>query len=377
MNETAPATYFAPAGRVSERELQAQIDATIHDPIVDVILDAVDGYVLILNEQRQVLAANHELLQALNIVEKETIYGLRPGEVISCTHPREGPDGCGTSHACRGCGAVMAVMACQNQDRTARGECSLTVRRDGELKACEFHVQCTPLKLHDYVLTVFVFHDISAQKRRDVLERVFIHDLRNTLIGLMGWSELLADATQEEAAAQLVMLSQQISRDVDDQYMLIRAERSELELHIVTMTAQEMLGKVEHVFHEHYAARDKHLIAEVHTTNDAFDTDESLLLRVLVNMIKNALEASRAGETVKIWFDRRDGFPCFHVWNKSCISDDIAVKIFQRSFTTKQDLGRGLGAYSMKLFGENYLKGKVSFTTSPDLGTTFTIELPV
>jgi len=31
----------------------------------------------------------------------------------------------------------------------------------------------------------------------------------------------------------------------------------------------------------------------------------------------------------------------------------------------------------MKLFGENYLKGKVYFTSDAETGTVFSIELPV
>ncbi|WP_163338642.1 ATP-binding protein [Desulfopila sp. IMCC35008] len=67
----------------------------------------------------------------------------------------------------------------------------------------------------------------------------------------------------------------------------------------------------------------------------------------------------------------------FHVWNKQFIPDDIARRIFQRNFSTKAEEGRGIGTYSMKLFGEQVLNGKVSFTTSAENGTTFTLEHPI
>ena len=35
----------------------------------------------------------------------------------------------------------------------------------------------------------------------------------------------------------------------------------------------------------------------------------------------------------------------------------------------------GLGTYSMKLFGEKYLKGKVWFESSKEKGTIFFIEI--
>jgi sensor histidine kinase regulating citrate/malate metabolism len=58
------------------------------------------------------------------------------------------------------------------------------------------------------------------------------------------------------------------------------------------------------------------------------------------------------------------------------IPEDVRLQIFQRSFSTKGS-GRGLGTYSMKLFGENYLHGRVYFRTNEKQGTTFTIELPL
>jgi signal transduction histidine kinase len=52
----------------------------------------------------------------------------------------------------------------------------------------------------------------------------------------------------------------------------------------------------------------------------------------------------------------------------------IQLQIFQRFFSTKGP-GRGLGTYSMKLFGERYLKGKVDFSSQAPQGTTFTVTL--
>ena len=57
------------------------------------------------------------------------------------------------------------------------------------------------------------------------------------------------------------------------------------------------------------------------------------------------------------------------------MTSEVRLQVFQRSFSTKSP-SRGLGAYSMKLIGERYLKGEVSFTTSQRDGTEFSITLP-
>jgi sensor histidine kinase regulating citrate/malate metabolism len=51
----------------------------------------------------------------------------------------------------------------------------------------------------------------------------------------------------------------------------------------------------------------------------------------------------------------------FSVWNAGGIPKPIALQIFRRSFSTKATKGRGLGTFSMKLFGERYLGGTVRF----------------
>ena len=66
----------------------------------------------------------------------------------------------------------------------------------------------------------------------------------------------------------------------------------------------------------------------------------------------------------------------WEVWNHKFIPTEIQRRIFQRHFSTKSGSGRGFGTHSMKLFGENYLKGRVSFTSSMDRGTNFIFQLP-
>ena len=93
-------------------------------------------------------------------------------------------------------------------------------------------------------------------------------------------------------------------------------------------------------------------------------------------MVKNALEATPEGGVVKAWVEQRPEGCELRVWNAGAIARDTAIQIFKRSFTTKAGRGRGLGTFSMKLFGERYLGGVVGFTSTEDKGTTFFIRLP-
>ncbi|NJO89319.1 MAG: ATP-binding protein [Chloroflexia bacterium] len=110
--------------------------------------------------------------------------------------------------------------------------------------------------------------------------------------------------------------------------------------------------------------------------NIQFNTDPALLIRVLINMVKNAFEAKNQLPEITIGCYHSNGSVAFFVNNHAYIEEQYAKCIFQPMFSTK-GTDRGLGTYSIRLIGENYLKGKVWFKTNRDSGTTFTIEVPV
>ncbi len=66
----------------------------------------------------------------------------------------------------------------------------------------------------------------------------------------------------------------------------------------------------------------------------------------------------------------------FTVHNPGVMPEEVQLQLFQRSFSTKADEGRGIGTYSVKLFGERYLKGQVSFVSRAPDGTTFQLSVP-
>jgi hypothetical protein len=101
---------------------------------------------------------------------------------------------------CATCGAVNAILDSQRNGEAVTSECLATVRRGEVTESAEFRVRATPARVGPFEFTILVFQDISAQKRRDALERVFFHDILNTVGGLMGWSSLLERSIDENPA---------------------------------------------------------------------------------------------------------------------------------------------------------------------------------
>ena len=107
------------------------------------------------------------------------------------------------------------------------------------------------------------------------------------------------------------------------------------------------------------------------------NSDAAVVRKIISNMTLNALEATQDGGVVTLSAHAADSEGVVEVHNAGEIATEIQLQLFKRSFSTKSSVGRGIGTYSMKLFGERYLKGKVSFRSNRDEGTVFSFALPL
>jgi nitrogen fixation/metabolism regulation signal transduction histidine kinase len=121
--------------------------------------------------------------------------------------------------------------------------------------------------------------------------------------------------------------------------------------------------------------RSKHFVLKCTSKPIFLMTDVILFRRVIGEMLKNALEGSNDNQTVVLSCRAAKKSVEIAVHNEKAIPELIQGSIFRHSISSK-GVGRGYGTYCVKLFSEKYLGGKVSFTTSPVAGTTFTLKMP-
>jgi signal transduction histidine kinase len=329
-----------------------------------------------MNRQRQAVLVNDKLVALLNIPAVE-LLGLRPGEMMDCIRWRLEPWGCGTTTFCHACGAVRAILNSQHLEAPDVQECHMLCDVNGGVAALDLRVWATPITLAGEPLTVFAIQDITDENRRSVLERLFFHDILNTADGLRAIIETWPDLNSGEAlrahrlAAELV---DELLEEIQSARDLAAAERGALQVTFQPVDAAKLLSGLCATYRHHPLAQGK-AIAPVVSGPAQVDTSEVLLRRVIGNLIKNALEASSAGQTVTVSF-HNDGQPVFSVRNESVMAEDVKRQLFQRSFSTKQGNGRGIGTYSVKLLTERYLRGTVDFVSpAPEGGTVFSVRL--
>ncbi len=370
-------TYFAPAERANEMEIATEIDVVSKNPLVSGLLHSISGLLLVLDKHRQIITLNDSFLQMLGIEDPAKALGLRPGEALQCIHAHSEPAGCGTTKFCSTCGAAIAIVSSLGQDRSVEKICALSVNRGGKLVDIALLVKSHPIQIDRKKFLLLFLQDITKQQQRAALERTFFHDVNNMLSMLVGASELLVLQEPSELAKTLHQASLRLTKEVAIQKLLTQSESCDYLPVWLELTTPEILDELHSFFANHPAAIGKNISISKDHPVVSITIDISLLLRILCNMIINALEATAENGEVKIWLKQEGDFLSFCVWNAQEIPHDVTSRIFQRNFSTKEQAGRGIGTYSMKLLGEKILGGKVSFTTSKTDGTTFRFTYPV
>ncbi len=343
------------------------------------IINSYPHISIVLNQDRQIILSNQQLVKVAGLERLEQAFGERPGDALHCIHSTEN-NGCGLSNSCRYCGIINSIKESQANRKTVTRECRITTTRDGRLLFHDFKVNCSPITLFGEKYTLVNLFDISSEKRNQVLENVFFHDILNRLGGLTGLVQIIkSENTQPELDEYIDVLDtigELVVEDIQIQRFLKAAENANLIVNIREHSAFDIVDSVRKQIAFNPVLKSRNL--EVCTTcaDFRFKTDAALLKRILLNMAKNAAEASPEKSQIKISCSTKPGKAIFSVNNAGTIPEEVQLQIFQRSFSTK-GAGRGLGTYSMKLFGENYLHGRVYFRTNEKQGTTFTIELPL
>lgn len=225
---------------------------------------------------------------------------------------------------------------------------------------------------------VGIFEDITERKQ---IEKIFFHDIMNTAGNLLNFTELLEEEDQNiEERKELIQvfggLAKQIINEINTHRHLLTSGKNEIKLNIKKIHSTSFLEGMLDFFDHPDIFNSKKINISNDSEDIEFETDETILSRIIGNMIKNSIEASSPNEEITLKCSLKNEMIRFSVHNSVVMPDEIQQQLFTRSVSTK-GAGRGLGIYSMKYLTETYLHGSVSFTSTKEKGTTFIVSYPL
>jgi len=224
----------------------------------------------------------------------------------------------------------------------------------------------------------------NVRLREDV-DRITRHDLKTPLSGILGFPDAIkiAGDLNEEQIEMLDMIEESgytmldmISLSLD----LYKMETGKYRFEPGPVNLLAVVNKICKEMRDEVESRElsiKRLIqGKPAKEQEAFliRGDELLCYSMLSNLIKNAVEASSAGEQVEVAMTAEES-AAIHIHNTGSVPGDIRETFFEKYTTSGKSKGTGLGTYSARLIAETQ-RGNITLETSEETGTTITIVLP-
>ncbi len=238
-----------------------------------------------------------------------------------------------------------------------------------------------------------IIHDISEEKalQQQILhsERLAIigkmaakvaHEVRNPLSSISLNAEMLDEEIQDqnsnkEAKSLLKAMIREIDRVtlLTDEYLQFSRLPESLPIKAnLNLLIKEMLE----LLAEEFKQKNIKLTSKGLNADLQVPFDRAQIRRVLLNIIRNAIESMPNRGTLKVWTEQNLETVIIGIQDSGQgIPEDKVNEIFNPFFTTK-DFGTGLGlAISQQIINEH--KGQIYCESKIGQGTTFRIELPL
>jgi PAS domain S-box-containing protein len=242
-------------------------------------------------------------------------------------------------------------------------------------------------------LSLVTLVDITKQKEIDTAKSEFVslasHQLRTPISG-MRWSAelLLMDGVESLSKQQrryidrLLSSIERMSGLVDDFLQVSRFELGTRILKEEPIKLAELCDDIIAELDDKVTIKRLTVVKEYDPSIDRITSDLGLLRMVITNLYTNAVKYSRVGGEVRLAFVQHAGELTIEVKDEGMgipITEQARVftKIFRASNAIKEvPDGTGLGLYIVQKAVQT-MQGRVTFVSIENVGTTFTVVLPI
>lgn len=227
----------------------------------------------------------------------------------------------------------------------------------------------------------------ELNKTKDKLFSIIAHDLKNPFLGILGFTEVLANSYEKYSEEERLKMVRFINNSATNTYRLLenllewsRIQISGIKVVPSDIIADELISDTTEMLLE--SAARKNISVSIKTEKDTkICTDESMLKTIIRNLLSNAIKFTPKGGSICLRTDRiRGGIKITVQDNGSGIQETSLKNLFSLNRNTSTngtdgEKGTGLGLILCKEFTDK-LQGKIIAESTPGKGTKITVELP-
>ncbi|MPQ47871.1 hypothetical protein GCQ56_12740 [Marinifilum sp. N1E240] len=257
-------------------------------------------------------------------------------------------------------------------------------------------VKAVDFRLEDENIKVVAFQDIKNAIDKGEMDamhkliRVFTHEIVNSVSPISMLSGSLIDLYEKngaqpckeilnEGAISNTLMGLQTIRKrskgliafVDEYKNLTQLPKPHFEL----ISVEKLFSHIGVLFQEEFKAESIDFTYHLHSDQQELIADEKLISQVLINMIRNSIEALKETKTKTLSISTGQANPLNLIIvrdNGAGIPDDVIENVFTPFFTTKEKgsgIGLNLSRQIMRLHG-----GTIAVRSKPNRLTEFTLQ---
>jgi signal transduction histidine kinase len=230
---------------------------------------------------------------------------------------------------------------------------------------------------------------VAELRRLNQMQSDFVavasHELRTPLTAILGYAKTLQRPEFEEDPVARREFLAAMERQGDRLFRLVanllsaaKVENRDAALEVRTFAFDELAEEVREGFHH---SRNRIRLA-LHSGLPPLETDRDRTAEILANLVDNALKYSPPESPVEVGATAADGRLRFWVADHGVGIDPADLdRVFDHFYQSDQSSTRryggvGLGLHLVKQLAET-LEGSVEVVSTPGVGSTFTVTLPL
>jgi two-component system phosphate regulon sensor histidine kinase PhoR len=235
---------------------------------------------------------------------------------------------------------------------------------------------------------VLIFHDITKSKNLEKVKKDFVinvsHELRTPLTAIKGFVETLSEEVDKKNKRYLEVINRHTERlihIVNDLLLLSELEEKKDALEIEKVNLKKLIKNVSKIYTQKLKEKSLTLKLSIEKTLPEINADPFKIEQLLINLVDNAISYTEKGSITIRAKQENDKIELAIKDTGIGISQEDLPRIFERFYVVDKSRSRHLGGTGLGLSIVKHIvllhNGTISVESTPNIGTTFTILLPL